>query len=300
MNCEAIKELLWAYLEKETTAEETEKIEEHLKHCADCRGELNLQKEIMDSLRMLPDAELPKGYHAELMQKLKAEAAPNTVPFPQKQERKKKQTAWRQWGMIAAAVLVVAAAGDGMLEMRESRNAAVSQMKAMDTASSEEDVAESIVETDEFLTDIAAENITDQSGKKLKKDAAAGGAEKQLAENAVYDADVAAVPETASETEEVELFSVARSQEVEITDKAVLLVTDISVAMAELQKVIAEAGGHEEGGVAEHTVIATIPMEKWDDFVKAAESIGALEWTQKDEMEADAVYRAVEIQLQKK
>ena len=37
MNCETVKEMLWAYLEKEITAEEAVKIEEHLKNCAACR-----------------------------------------------------------------------------------------------------------------------------------------------------------------------------------------------------------------------------------------------------------------------
>ena len=32
MNCEAVREMLGAYLEKETTAEEAVKIEEHLKY----------------------------------------------------------------------------------------------------------------------------------------------------------------------------------------------------------------------------------------------------------------------------
>ena len=50
MNCEAVRALLWAYLEKETTAEETVKIEEHLKACADCREELELQKKMMETL----------------------------------------------------------------------------------------------------------------------------------------------------------------------------------------------------------------------------------------------------------
>ena len=81
MNCEAVREMLWAYLEKETTADEAVKIEEHLKTCADCRKELELQKEMMETLAGLPDVDLPEGYHAELMQKLQAEAAPNVVPY---------------------------------------------------------------------------------------------------------------------------------------------------------------------------------------------------------------------------
>ena len=34
MNCDKVKELLWAYLENKTTAEETAEIETHLEGCA--------------------------------------------------------------------------------------------------------------------------------------------------------------------------------------------------------------------------------------------------------------------------
>ena len=141
MNCETVKEMLWAYLEKETTAEEAVKIEEHLKNCAVCREELELQKEIMDSLQNIPDEELPDGFHANLMQKLQVEAAPNVVPFPVK---KKKSPVYKQWGMIAAAVMVVVAAGgmNGMLGMRDAQNAAVQEMQKADTVN----VAEYAVE----------------------------------------------------------------------------------------------------------------------------------------------------------
>ena len=73
MNCEKVKELLWAYLENKTTAEETAEIETHLEGCAACREELAQQKEIKNALASLPDEELPEGYHTELMQKLQAE-----------------------------------------------------------------------------------------------------------------------------------------------------------------------------------------------------------------------------------
>lgn len=45
MNCDKVKELLWAYLENKTTAEETAEIETHLEGCAACREELAQQKE---------------------------------------------------------------------------------------------------------------------------------------------------------------------------------------------------------------------------------------------------------------
>ena len=109
MNCDKVKELLWAYLENKTTAEETAEIETHLEGCAACREELAQQKEIKNALASLPDEELPKDYHTELMQKLQAER--KVVPFPAK-----KKHGWKQMSMIAAAVLVVVVAG-GNAEM---------------------------------------------------------------------------------------------------------------------------------------------------------------------------------------
>ena len=41
MNCEKVKELLWAYLENKTTAEETAEIETHLEGCVACAAEGN-------------------------------------------------------------------------------------------------------------------------------------------------------------------------------------------------------------------------------------------------------------------
>ena len=84
MNCDKVKELLWAYLENKTTAEETAEIETHLEGCAACREELAQQKEIKNALASLPDEELPEGYHTELMQKLQAER--KIVPFPAKKK----------------------------------------------------------------------------------------------------------------------------------------------------------------------------------------------------------------------
>lgn len=297
MNCEAVRELLWAYLEKETTAEEAVKIEEHLKTCADCREELELQKEMMETLAGLPEAELPEGYHAELMQKLQAEAAPNVVPFPVK---KKKQPLWKQWGMIAAAVLVVVAAGgmNGMLEMRESQTAAVAERKAADTAEPiaiSEDGMLAAEEPD------AAESQTKTAVGKQKMNAPAAGAEtadmaaQQKTE--AYDTAEAAVPQMVSEVSEEESvqFSVTRSAKPEVADKMTLLVTDAAAAMTEIQKAIAEAGGFEEATETDG-IFAAIPVENYDGFVKAMEEIGTVEWAMQGTVEEGAMYHTIEIQ----
>ena len=306
MNCEAVKELLWAYLEKETTAEEAEKIEKHLAECADCREELEAQKAIMESLASLPEAELPEGYHTELMQKLQAEAAPNVVPFPVK---KKKQPMYKQWGMIAAAVLVVVAAGgmNGMLEMRESQNAVTEEMKTKQAAVPEiasdngmivYDTIEDV--TEDYLGDMDASEITVYSSRKMN--APASGAATVTAKEettAAYDPSAVVTEASAMDTMEEEMqFSVARIEEGTPMDIVTLSVSDTAAAVAELQKAIAEAGGYEEAA-EEGSIFAVIPVEHYGDFVKAAETVGALEWNQKGKLEEGAAYRTMEILLKR-
>ena len=296
MNCEAVRELLWAYLEKETTAEEAEKIEEHLENCEDCRKELEFQQEMMETLAGLPDEELPEGYHAELMQKLQAEAAPNVVPFPVK---KKKQPVYKQWGMIAAAVLVVVAAGgmNGMLGMRESQNAAVAEMKAVDTAETADYAMDDLAVAEEAgSAEVKPKTEADYGYQKMNEPAAGlevAATTTQDGSIAAYDMDAAV--EVVSE-EDMMKFSIARSAKVEAHDKADLLVHDTTTALTELQKAIAEAGGYEEPA-EEGSIFAVIPAENYAGFVKAVENIGELAWTQKGKIETEGTYQTIEIIL---
>ena len=300
MNCEAVRELLWAYLEKEITAEEAVKIEEHLKNCADCREELELQKEIMDSLQHIPDEELPDGFHAGLMQKLQAEATPNVVPFPVKQ---KKRPQYKQWGMVAAAVLVVVAAGgmNGMLSMRESQNAAVAEMKAADTAATADDFMDDLAVAEEVgSAEVKPKAEADYGYQKMNAPAAGvemAATTTQEEAAAAYDMD--ALVEPASAEEKMMQFSVARSAKAEANHKVILQAADLQAAMAELQKAIAEAGGYEEPA-AEGSVFAAVPVENYEGFLQAVSNIGALEWLQKGKPVADAVYETIEFQLIKK
>lgn len=311
MNCEAVREMLWAYLEKETTVEETVKIEEHLKNCASCREELELQRELLDSLQCFSDEELPEGYHETLMQKLHAEAAPNVVPFPQKAGQKKKQPLWKQWGMVAAAALAVVAAGgvNGMLEMRESQNEAVRQMRVVDMAE-DTDALHLSAESDEKAEIIYDTNegakVAERSEEKVS---AAGGnvkpvvvQEKEPAAAAQTTQDTA-MPQMLAETTEAEKqdgtsLYYARSGGMEVTD-CVLLQVENAEAKAVIQDAITAAGGYEELA-EENKIRAVILAEKFEDFTKALESIGALEWEQEGAAVEGAVYRTVEIQLKTK
>ena len=317
MRCEDCRELLWAYLEKETTAEETEKVEEHLAACADCREELDAVREMKKALQSLPDEALPEGYHTELMQKLQAEAASNVVPFP----AKKKAPKWKQLSMIAAAALVVVAAGgiNGMLGMRQSQNEAVQKMEVTtDDTTVAYDAAESVkgaimeetgsdaavVEYQVDTSSAASSNEKKRSSASPVADGADAGAMPAQTKNkaAVTEeatVDMAAVPETASvTTEETAPFSAKRSA-AETTDIAILLVDDEKAAIAEIQKAIAEAGGYEEAFDGDD-VSAMIPVENYGDFVKKLEALGELEWMKQGNPAADADYRSVGIRLKLK
>ena len=283
MNCEAVKEMLWAFLEKEITAEEAVKIEEHLKNCEACREELKFQQEMMETLSGLPDEELPEGYHTELMQKLQVEAAPNVVPFP---VRKKKQPVWKQWGMVAAAVLVVVAAGgmNGMLEMRESQNAAVQEMQATDVAAPVEEDGETFA----AYNDAADDMSVSENSKKAKMVVTSDVSAEAYDSVAVYDE---------AEEKEVIPFAIARVAEVQITDMAVLTSDDVAEARAGLQKAITIAEGYEELAAEENMVVAVIPVETFDSFVADMETIGILEWSMQGTVDENTAFRTIEIRL---
>lgn len=149
MKCEECRELLWIYLEWETMPEDTEKIKAHLAECPECRKEAAKQMGIMETLHSLPEAELPEGYHTELMQKIMAEApeadtektaaeaaipavAPTEWKVVRKTEilqkakekkelEKKRRGIWKRWSAVAAAVLVIVAVGgiNGIIRMRQ-------------------------------------------------------------------------------------------------------------------------------------------------------------------------------------
>lgn len=301
MNCETVREMLWAYLEKETTAEEAVKIEEHLHHCAECRAELELQKEMMETLAGLPEADLPAGYHEELMQKLQAEA--KVVPFPVKQ---KKQNRWKQLSLVAAAVLVIVAAGgmDGILGMRASQNEAVQEIKAADTTVPMPEVVEDAVETEEpepYTAEVQKDTVVVQKKalpKPKKEETQKVPAKEVETEPPATQAELAAIPETASAAtaEGGVPYAMTRSAKAKPTDKVTLQVEDTTVAKEALQKAIAEAGGVEEADT-ENAILVRIPMENYDAFIHAVEKIGGLDWTQKGNLEEDALWRMVELEL---
>ena len=305
MNCDKVKELLWAYLENKTTAEETAEIETHLEGCAACREELAQQKEIKNALASLPDEELPEDYHTELMQKLQAER--KVVPFPAK-----KKHGWKQMSMIAAAVLVVVVAGGtrGMLEMRQNQNEEIEQILFEDTAlmadtgeeAAEQTAADSATENNAAEKSDTKEDFSEQETKKAKKPVSQKTAPKEITPREAtpkeatpkemtpketaksFRSDRAAtMPKAALYASEAEnamdsetLVSGTRAMDSNAADSMTLQVEKKETALQAIRKSIEEVGGYEESS-ADDVIQAVIPVANYADFLEQVGKLGEIQ-----------------------
>lgn len=305
MNCDKVKELLWAYLENKTTAEETAEIETHLEGCAACREELAQQKEIKNALASLPDEELPEDYHTELMQKLQAER--KVVPFPAK-----KKHGWKQMSMIAAAVLVVVVAGGtrGMLEIRQNQNEEIEQILFEDTAlmadtgeeAAEQTAADSATENNAVEKSDTKENFSEQETKKAKKPVSQKTAPKETTPKeatpkettpkettpketakSFWSNGAATMPKAALYASEAEnamdsetLVSGTRAMDSNAADSMTLQVEKKETALQAIRKSIEEAGGYEESS-ADDVIQAVIPVANYADFLEQVGKLGEIQ-----------------------
>lgn len=305
MNCDKVKELLWAYLENKTTAEETAEIETHLEGCAACREELAQQKEIKNALASLPDEELPEDYHTELMQKLQAER--KVVPFPAK-----KKHGWKQMSMIAAAVLVVVVAGGmrGMLEMRQNQNEEIEQILFEDTAlmadtgeeAAEQTAADSVTENNAVEKSDTKEDFSEQETKKAKKPVSQKTAPKETTPKeatpkettpkettpketakSFWSNGAATMPKAALYASEAEnamdsetLVSGTRAADSNAADSMTLQVKKKETALQAIRKSIEEAGGY-EGSSADDVIQAVIPVANYADFLEQVGKLGEIQ-----------------------
>ena len=310
MNCDKVKELLWAYLENKTTAEETAEIETHLEGCAACREELAQQKEIKNALASLPNEELPEGYRTELMQKLQAER--KVVPFPAK-----KKHGWKQMSMIAAAVLVVVVAGGtrGMLEMRQNQNEEIEQILFEDTALmadtgeevAEQTAADSATENNAAEKSDTKEDFSEQETKKAKKPVSQKTAPKETTPKettpeeatlkeatpkettpketakSFWSDGAATMPKAALYASEAEnamdsetLVSGTRALDSNAADSMTLQVEKKETALQAIRKSIEDCGGYEESS-ADDVIQAVIPVANYADFLEQVGKLGEIQ-----------------------
>lgn len=331
MNCDKVKELLWAYLENKTTAEETAEIETHLEGCAACREELAQQKEIKNALASLPDEELPEGYHTELMQKLQAER--KVVPFPAK-----KKHGWKQMSMIAAAVLVVVVASGtrGMLEMRQNQNEEIEQILFEDTAlmadtgeeAAEQTAADSATENNAAEKSDTKEDFSEQETKKAKKPVSQKTAPKETTPKeatpkeatpkeatpkettpketakSFWSDGAATMPKAALYASEAEnamdsetLVSGTRALDSNAADSMTLQVEKKETALQAIRKSIEDCGGY-EGSSADDVIQAVIPVANYADFLEQVGKLGEIQALFQGE--ADGASRTISISVTEK
>ena len=276
MNCDKVKELLWAYLENKTTAEETAEIETHLEGCAACREELAQQKEIKNALASLPDEELPEGYHTELMQKLQAER--KIVPFPAK-----KKHGWKQMSMIAA------------IEQILFENTALTADTGEEAA--EQIAADSATENNAAEKSDTKEDFSEQETKKVKKPVSQKTAPKETTPKEATPKETtpketaksfrsegaATMPKAALYASEAEnamdretLVSGTRAADSNAADSMTLQVAEKETALQAIRKSIEEAGGY-EGSSADDVIQAVIPAANYADFLEQVGKLGEIQ-----------------------
>lgn len=136
MNCIQCKEYLLEYAEGTLSASLREQVKNHIDTCPECAEEAALFAQMTDILHHMPEVELPEGYHTELMQKIEKESK-TVLPFPTAKKRN-----WKNIGLIAAAVVLIAAAGgvQGIQKLRTAQESVVAEVTQQDTIL--EDVAQ--------------------------------------------------------------------------------------------------------------------------------------------------------------
>lgn len=279
MKCEKCRELRLA---AERTAAEQAEMEQHLAECAACREEAAEEDAIWQALRSLPEEDLPEGYHAELMQKLQAEQ--KVVPFA----AKKKQAKWKQMSLIAAAVLLVVAAGgmNGILELRKNNMTAVAQMEmATDTTAPEETETPETAQMEEATGRAAAEPKKNESEQvSVTAEPMQDGAESS--------------PQTASMADGIQPLAGGRGAvRIQAGERLSLEVAELTQARAIILEELTALDGYEEETDAAALLYAVVPIENAARFLEKLEEIGSLERLESVPAQEQDAFRVIEIQL---
>ncbi|MBR4015314.1 MAG: zf-HC2 domain-containing protein [Anaerotignum sp.] len=262
MKCERCRDLLWAYLEQETTAEEAKEIEIHLAECAACRKEMEDCKTMLESLHTLSDEALPKGYHAELMEALREENGAKVLPIPAGKTTAK----WKQMSLVAAAMLLIVAVGGikGVMHLRQGDYGVSVQM------------TESADETMEMTETITAKSLPDAGeteGKAaMEQIAVPEQSKKKTASSLSNESDEGMLDDAAAEEESVAFRSAAADEAA--GDRVVLRVETIDAAKIDIRECIEVLGGAVEESGDGNSICAVIPAEQAEVFYERLNKIG--------------------------
>lgn len=297
MSCERCKELLWEYLAQELTKEEKDFVLAHLKECESCQKEAEQLQIIMDSMKSLPEEELPEGYHTELMGKLAQER--KVVPLL---SHRRSQHRWKQFGLIAAGILLVAVFGgtQGILNMR-GQNELMQKMaveeKSQDTIeNATADQSSEVIENQnagvEFQQTASDTGITvDQAQNKMipqetvsqeeqstvqkAKEEAPELSINQKAEPATKELQDEGTPELMQAEARGMLFAQNETPETsEIQQQVILTVESTEGVLDGIRDLAVSLGGYEGGQTLEDGIELYVPSDKTEDFMNGLSELG--------------------------
>ena len=103
MNCDGVRELLSAYVDGELAPGELLRVEQHLRRCQSCAGEVDALRQTIALVSSLEEVEPPADFHAKLHARLVEQGPPASRRTPMARP-------WRrrvQWASAAAAAAVL-------------------------------------------------------------------------------------------------------------------------------------------------------------------------------------------------
>lgn len=112
MNCDGVRALLSAYIDGELSGGELLRVEQHLRRCHWCAGEVDALRQTIALVASLDEVEVPATFHPRLHERLVAMDPPVPVTLRTAQ-RRARRPAFGRWATTAAAAaaLVIGAAG---------------------------------------------------------------------------------------------------------------------------------------------------------------------------------------------
>ncbi|MGE5554125.1 MAG: anti-sigma factor family protein [Betaproteobacteria bacterium] len=100
MNCERVRNLISAYLDRELSPEESRLVRAHLVNCAACHAELKEEAAVKEALGALASLEVPEDFVPSLMARLSCERV---------EDRWRPWICALRWGAVGAAAAVLLA-----------------------------------------------------------------------------------------------------------------------------------------------------------------------------------------------
>lgn len=323
MSCDKCKELLWEYFAQELSKEDENFVAAHLEQCSSCQQEANEIQKIMESLKNLPEEELPEGYHNELMEKLAQEEKIVSLPV-----RKMPQYKWKQFSLVAAAALIVVAVGgmQGILGLRGNQNEVVQEMAKDNVKNFGNDVeGYTVEESEDFAeksTEVQIENTT--TPKKLepqqeKKNSVPQAKAIQAEQKAIEESSEslqkeeiqkAEMPSPINDVQEDTEPEMIQSQPrgitftlmdedtaLEVQQEVILTVQDKEGILDSIRNLVISLGGYEVLAV-EDTIKISVPSDKTEDFLDGLKKLGETRMLEVSSEKTDSVIFEVTLEAE--